>query len=225
MKNNNLKIFLNGIIMENPALVLVLGTCPTLAITTKVSNAVGMGLAFFFVLLLSNLVISLIRKLVPNEIRIPTYIVIIATLVTIAQMLLQAFLPAIDQSLGAFVALIVVNCIILGRAEAFASQNNPGKSIIDAVGMSLGFFLALFLIAFIREFFGAGTITLWEGICIDLTCIFDFFRIAPFAVLSNSTVGGFLVYGTIIGVVVAVKSAIETKKAEKAKKAVEGGRE
>lgn len=211
-KNSNLKVFLNGIIVENPILVMLLGMCPTIAITNKVSNALGMGLAFLFVLIFSNLIISLIRKLVPNEIRIPVYIVIIATLVTIAEMLLKAYFMPIYESLGAFVALIVVNCIILGRAEAFASQNNPWKSILDALGMSIGFTLSLLVISFIREFFGAGTITIWDGISLDCTPLFEFLHIEPIYALSNSTVGGFLILGLLIGSVTAIRTAISNKK-------------
>ena len=211
-KNSNLKVFLNGIIVENPILVMLLGMCPTIAITNKVSNALGMGLAFLFVLIFSNLIISLIRKLVPNEIRIPVYIVIIATLVTIVEMLLKAYFMPIYESLGAFVALIVVNCIILGRAEAFASQNNPWKSILDALGMSIGFTLSLLVISFIREFFGAGTITIWDGISLDCTPLFEFLHIEPIYALSNSTVGGFLILGLLIGSVTAIRTAISNKK-------------
>ena len=207
-KNSSLKTFLNGIIVENPILVMVLGTCPAIAITNKVSNALGMGLAFLFVLFFSNLIISLIRKLVPNEIRIPAYIVIIATLVTIVEMLLKAYFLPIYESLGVFVALIVVNCIILGRAEAFASQNNPGKSILDAFGMSIGFTLALFAMALIREFFGAGTITIWDGVVIDCTKWFEALHVEPIHALSDSTVGGFLVFGLLIGCVSALRTLI-----------------
>ena len=138
-ENKGLKVFLNGLFHENPTFVMLLGMCPTLAITTKLSNALGMGVSVLFVLVFSNLFISLIRNIVPNNIRIPVYIVIIATLVTIVSMLLQAFLPELNKALGAFVALIVVNCIILGRAEAFASKNTPMMSVLDAVCMALVF--------------------------------------------------------------------------------------
>lgn len=198
--------------MENPVLVLLLGTCPTLgSVTSSVKDAIGMGIAFTFVLFFSNLIISLIRKITPNEIRIPVYIVTIATLVSIVQMLLAAFLPDINKSLGVFVGLIVVNCIILGRAEAFASSNNPGRAIIDAIGMSIGFVGALLIIALIREFFGAAKITIWSGIAIDFKKIFTFFGFEPIYALTTS-VGGFLVYGLVVALVMAIKEAVLKKK-------------
>ena len=171
-ENKGLKVFLNGLFAENPTFVMLLGMCPTLAITTKLSNALGMGVSVLFVLFFSNLFISLIRNIVPNNIRIPVYIIIIATLVTIVSMLLKAFLPELNKSLGAFVALIVVNCIILGRAEAFASKNTPVMSIIDAVGMSLGFTVAIAIVSIFREVLGAGTITVLGNLVIDCTGIF-----------------------------------------------------
>ena len=146
------KIFMNGIIDENPTFRMVLGMCPTLAITTAASNGIGMGLAVTFVLIFSNLVISLLRKAIPDQIRIP------ATFVTIVQLIIKAFLPALDASLGVFIPLIVVNCIIFGRAEAFAFKNKPLASAVDGLGMGLGFTLAITLISSIRELFGAGTL-------------------------------------------------------------------
>ncbi|MBQ7886297.1 MAG: electron transport complex subunit E [Clostridia bacterium] len=152
------KIFMNGIIDENPTFRMVLGTCPTLAITTAVSNGIGMGLATTFVLVFSNLVISLLRKAIPDEIRIPAFIVVIATFVTIVQLFIKAFLPALDAALGLFIPLIVVNCIIFGRAEAFACKNKPLASIADGLGMGIGFTCAITLICAVRELFGAGTL-------------------------------------------------------------------
>ena len=152
------KIFMNGIIDENPTFRMVLGTCPTLAITTAVSNGIGMGLATTFVLVFSNLVISLLRKAIPDEIRIPAFIVVIATFVTIVQLVIKAFLPALDAALGMFIPLIVVNCIIFGRAEAFACKNKPVAAIADGLGMGLGFTCAITLICAVRELFGAGTL-------------------------------------------------------------------
>ena len=152
------KIFMNGIIDENPTFRMVLGTCPTLAITTAVSNGIGMGLATTFVLVFSNLVISLLRKAIPDEIRIPAFIVVIATFVTIVQLIIKAFLPALDAALGIFIPLIVVNCIIFGRAEAFACKNKPLAAVADGLGMGLGFTIAITLICAIRELFGAGTL-------------------------------------------------------------------
>ena len=148
------KIFMNGIIDENPTFRMVLGMCPTLAITTAASNGIGMGLAVTFVLIFSNLVISLLRKAIPDQIRIPAFIVVIATFVTIVQLIIKAFLPA----LGVFIPLIVVNCIIFGRAEAFAFKNKPLASAVDGLGMGLGFTLAITLISSIRELFGVGTV-------------------------------------------------------------------
>lgn len=152
------KIFMNGIIDENPTFRMVLGMCPTLAITTAVSNGIGMGLATTFVLVFSNLVISLLRKAIPDQIRIPAFIVVIATFVTIVQLLIKAFLPALDAALGVFIPLIVVNCIIFGRAEAFAFKNKPVPAIFDGLGMGLGFTIAITLISAVRELFGAGTL-------------------------------------------------------------------
>ena len=152
------KIFMNGIIDENPTFRMVLGMCPTLAITTAVSNGIGMGLATTVVLVCSNLFISLLRKVIPDEIRIPAFIVVIATFVTIVQLVIKAFLPALDAALGMFIPLIVVNCIIFGRAEAFAFKNKPIPSIVDGLGMGLGFTCAITLICAVRELFGVGTL-------------------------------------------------------------------
>ena len=152
------KIFMNGIIDENPTFRMVLGMCPTLAITTAVSNGIGMGLATTVVLVCSNLFISLLRKVIPDEIRIPAFIVVIATFVTIVQLVIKAFLPALDAALGMFIPLIVVNCIIFGRAEAFACKNKPLASIADGLGMGLGFTVAITMICAVRELFGAGTL-------------------------------------------------------------------
>ncbi len=152
------KIFMNGIINENPTFRMVLGMCPTLAITTAVFNGIGMGLATTAVLVCSNLFISLLRKVIPDEIRIPAFIVVIATFVTIVQLIIKAFLPALDAALGMFIPLIVVNCIIFGRAEAFAFKNKPLASIADGLGMGLGFTCAITLICAVRELFGVGTL-------------------------------------------------------------------
>lgn len=148
----------SGMIKENPVLVLMLGMCATLAVTTNAINGLGMGLSTAAVLILSNLMISLLRKVIPGGVRMPAYIVIIATFVTIVQLLLQAYVPALYNSLGIFIPLIVVNCIILGRAEAFASQNGPLLSVCDGIGMGLGFTLALTLIGLVREFLGSGSL-------------------------------------------------------------------
>lgn len=152
------KTFINGIIDENPTLRLVLGMCPTIATTTAAMNALGMGAAATFVLVGSNLVVSLLRNFIPEKVRIPAYVVIIATFVTIVEMMMEAFFPAIYESLGIFIPLIVVNCIILARAEAFASKNTPVQSLMDGLGMGVGFTVALLVVASIREIIGNGTI-------------------------------------------------------------------
>lgn len=151
------KEFSKGLIRENPVLRLVLGTCPTLAVTTSVTNAIGMGVAATIVLVCSNIVISALRKVIPSKVRIPAYIVIIASFVTIVQLLVKAFVPALDTALGAFLPLIVVNCIILGRAEVFASKNTVLYSAVDGLGMGVGFTAALCLMGTCREILGAGT--------------------------------------------------------------------
>ncbi len=155
---NNLKILLNGIVKENPTFVLLLGMCPTLATTTSAMNGMSMGLATMFVLICSNLVISLIKNLTPDMVRIPVFVVVIASFVTILQMCLEAYLPAINKSLGIYIPLIVVNCIILGRAEAFACKNGPVASLFDGIGIGLGFTIALMLLGAVRELLGAGSV-------------------------------------------------------------------
>ena len=154
------KEFTKGILKENPTLVGLLGMCPTLAVTTGAFNGIGMGLSTMFVLICSNLVISLLRKFIPQQVKLPCYIVIIASFVTLIQFLVHGFVPALYTSLGAFLELITVNCIILGRAEMFACKNNPLASILDGAGMGLGFTLALFLMGSVREILGSGT---WLG--------------------------------------------------------------
>ena len=189
-KENKLMIILRGIIMENPVLILVLGTCPTLATTTSVISALSMGLAATVVLIGSNIVISALRKIIPDSVRIPCYIVIIAAFVTAVQMLLQAYLPAIYNMLGVYLALIVVNCIILGRAEMYAKKNNVIDSALDGLGMGLGFLVALILIATLREVLGSGS---FAGIEIPFL---NQFKI-PILIKAP---GGFLVYGIVIAI-------------------------
>ena len=155
---NYFKIISNGIIKENSTFVLLLGMCPTLATTTSSINGMSMGLATMFVLVCSNIVVSLIKSLTPDKVRIPVFVVVIASFVTILQMCLKAYLPEINKSLGLFIPLIVVNCIILGRAEAFACKNGPVASLCDGIGIGLGFTLGLTLLGTVREFFGAGSI-------------------------------------------------------------------
>jgi electron transport complex protein RnfE len=182
------KEFLKGFIKENPIFVIMLGLCPTLATSTSVINGFGMGIAATFVLVFSNLVISSIRNIVPNKVRIPCYIVVIATFVTIAELFMKAYLPALNNALGIFVPLIVVNCIILGRAEAFASKHGVMASIMDGLGMGFGFTLALSFIAFIREIIGNGSIL---GMKLSTTY-------TPM-LLAILTPGGFITIGFLMG--------------------------
>ena len=153
---NNFKVMMNGIIKENPTFVLLLGMCPTLGTTSSAINGMGMGLATMFVLICSNVVISLIKNLIPDMVRIPSFIVVIASFVTLLQMVMQAYVPGLYATLGLFIPLIVVNCIVLGRAEAFAAKNNAVASMFDGIGMGLGFTIALTLLGAVREFLGTG---------------------------------------------------------------------
>ncbi len=153
-----LKILFNGILKENPTFVLVLGMCPTLGVTTSAFNGFGMGIATLFVLMLSNMLISLLKNFIPDMVRIPAFIVVIATFVSIVDLLIQGFVPALGESLGLFIPLIVVNCIVLGRAEAFASKNSVFDSMLDGIGMGLGFTLSLTLVGAVREILGSGSI-------------------------------------------------------------------
>ena len=155
---NKLRILFNGILKENPTFVLVLGMCPTLGVTTSAFNGFGMGVATTFVLLMSNALISLLKNFIPDKVRIPAFIVVIATFVSIVDLLIQGFVPALGESLGLFIPLIVVNCIVLGRAEAFASKNTVFDSMLDGIGMGLGFTLSLTVIGAIREILGSGSI-------------------------------------------------------------------
>jgi electron transport complex protein RnfE len=182
------KLILNGIIKENPVLVLLLGTCPTLAVTTLAINGLGMGLTATLVLIGSNVVISLLKNIIPDKVRIPAYIVVIAAFVTVVGFIVQAYVPAIYDALGIFLPLITVNCIILGRAEMFANKNSVVDSMFDGIGMGLGFTVALVIIGSIREFFGMGTLF---GITITANLIqpMTIFSLAP---------GGFFVFGLVI---------------------------
>lgn len=201
-KKNKLSVLTSGFIKENPVFVLVLGTCPTIATTKDVISAISMGLAATAVLICSNLVISLLRKLIPDKVRIPSYIVVIAGFVTMVQMLMHAYLPDLYSLLGIYLPLITVNCIILGRAEMFASKNTPVDSLLDGIGMGLGFTFALLCMAIIREVFGAGS---FAGI--EIPFLAD--HCVPFLVKSS---GGFMVFGLLIAIV----TAISTKKGKKA---------
>ena len=191
-----LKILLNGIIKENPTFVLLLGMCPTLATTTSSINGMSMGLATMFVLICSNIVISLIKNLTPDKVRIPVFVVVIASFVTILQMCLKAYLPEINKSLGLFIPLIVVNCIILGRAEAFACKNGPLASLFDGVGIGLGFTLGLTLLGTVRELLGAGSVF---GLpLLPETCNILLFILPP---------GAFISLGYLIAIINKLKKA------------------
>lgn len=191
-----------GLIKENPTFVLILGMCPTLGVTTSLENGLGMGISVLFVLILTNTIISLIRKIVPSEIRIPVYIVVIALIVTMLEWLLQAYIPSLYSSLGIFLPLIVVNCIILGRAEAYASDNTIFDSLFDAIGMGLGFTLGLSTLSFVRELLGTGSVQLLG---------FTLFEANVAASFLVQPAGAFLTLGLIIGI-------INTIKVDKAKK-------
>jgi electron transport complex protein RnfE len=203
-KTNYWKILITGILKENPVFVLILGTCPSLAMSNSVTSAVGMGLAATAVLICSNAVISILRKFIPDSVRIPCYIVIIAGFVTLVEMFIHAYLPDLYESLGVYLALITVNCIILGRAEMFAGKNTVGKSVLDGIGMGIGFTLALFLMAVVREVIGAGT---FAGIEIPFMIDhkIEFFVKAP---------GGLMVYGLLIAFVNVITKGKAIKKRE-----------
>ncbi len=193
---NQWKNFTKGFIKENPVFVLVLGMCPTLGVTSSAINGLGMGLATTFVLMMSNMVIALVKGVIPDKVRIPAFIVIIAAFVTVVQLLMQAFVPALYKSLGLFIPLIVVNCIVLGRAEAFASKNNVGSSAIDGIGIGLGFTFALVLLGSIREILGSGklfNIALYSENFVTLV-----FVLAP---------GAFIVLGYLIAVINRLKKS------------------
>ncbi len=194
-----IKTIKNGIITENPTFMQLLGMCPTLAVTTALSNGIGMGLSVTFVLTLSNVLISLLRKIIPQKIRIAAYVVIIAAFVTIVDLVLKAYIPALSKSLGLFIPLIVVNCIILARAEAFASKNGILKSAADGIGMGLGFTIALSIISSIREILGAGTIL---GYSVGITSPATIMLLPP---------GGFLTLGILLGLI----NVIRNKKGER----------
>ncbi len=209
-KNNQLRgVFVNGIFNENPVFRLVLGACPVIAVTTSVTNAIGMGMAATLVLLGSNLVISALRKFIPNKVRIPAYMVVISTFVTIIQLLMQAFVPALYEALGIFLPLIVVNCIILARAEAFAGKNAVMPSIADGIGMGIGFTFALILISAVREFFGTGSIMGFQLMGASFEPVL-LFILAP---------GGFLVFGLLLGIINAIVDKRKSNKESKEVKA------
>jgi electron transport complex protein RnfE len=211
------KNFLKGILVENPLFVSILGTCPALATTKSIEAAIGMGILFTIVLICSNLLVSLLRKLIPEEIKTPAYIVIIATFVTIVKMLTNAFLPELYSSLGVFISLIVVNCIVLGRAEAYASKNGPFDSFIDALGMGAGYTLAIIIMAFFRELLGTGAFTFGK--------IFTFIPVTKLQIIPKgyeimifqNPAGAFIVFGVILGVIAFIKNRKEELKLAKAR--------
>lgn len=205
-----------GFIAENPVLRLVLGTCPTLAVSTSIENALGMGIAATIVLICSNVAISALRKVIPSKVRIPCFVVVIAAFVTLVQMFVKAFAPALDESLGIFLPLIVVNCIILGRAEAFASKNSVLPSAIDGLGMGIGFTIALSLMATIRELFGAGTLTLkvlGNGVTLDITDKLAAIGLEPILIFILAP-GGFFVFGLLIALANKIAEGKGKPKAE-----------
>ena len=203
---NYLERIRNGVVTENPTFIMMLGMCPTLAVTTSAVNGIGMGVSTLVVLMLSNWIISLVRKRIPNQVRLPAYIVIVASLVTVVQLLIKAYLPGLYDALGIYIPLIVVNCIILGRAEAYASKNPPVLSVFDGLGMGLGFTLSLGLIGLLRELFGAGT-------AFGVQVMPAFYQ--PITILVKAP-GAFLVLMLII----AVMNALQIK--HKANEKVEG---
>lgn len=206
MKNNRLiKVFTNGLLNENPTFRLLLGMCPTLAITKAASSGLGMGLATTFVLVFSNMVVSLLRNIIPEKVRIPSFVVVIATFVTIIDLMIKAFLPALSSTLGIYIPLIVVNCIIFARAESFASKNPVLPSIADGLGMGLGFTGALVLLSSVREIIGTGC---WFGIQIMPE------GYQPMAIATSPS-GGFLFLGLLLLAVNAFVQYIERRKAEK----------
>lgn len=212
--SKNLEILTNGILKENPVLRLVLGTCPTLAVSTMAVNGVGMGIAATFVLVCSNVAISALRKVIPNQVRIPAYITLIAGFVSVVQMLVKAYMQDLDKALGVYLPLIVVNCIILGRAEMFASKNGVVASALDGVGMGIGFTLTLTIMGSIREILGSGT---WFGIQIIPESI------DPFTIMVSAP-GGFLIFGVMMAAAVAITTPRQKKvPAEKPAEAAEGG--
>ena len=193
---NKLNIIVSGIVKNNPTFVLVLGMCPTLGTTTSAENGMGMGLATMAVLIMSNLVISLIKNIIPDKVRIPAFIVVIASFVTVIQMLMQAYVPGLYATLGLFIPLIVVNCIVLGRAEAFAAKNNAVASMFDGIGMGLGFTIALTLLGAVREFLGTGKI-------FDLTIMPEEYGMLVFVLAP----GAFIALGYLIALINSFKKA------------------
>lgn len=204
-QNSNTKVFINGLLNENPTFRLLLGMCPTLAVSTAASNGLGMGLSTMFVLVFSNLVISLLRKVIPEKVRIPSFVVVIATFVTIIDLLIKAFVPALSSSLGIYIPLIVVNCIIFARAESFAFKNPPVASVFDGLGMGLGFTCSLTLLSSMREIIGSGT---WFGMQVMPASY------KPMAIVVSPS-GGFITLGIMILIVNAIVKVFANRKKTK----------
>ena len=198
--NKQLSIFTNGFLRENPLLVLNIGLCSSLGVTTSIFNGLGMGMSMTFVLLMSEIVISIFRKGIPSAIRLPIFIIIIAAFTTIVQLVLQAYVESLYDALGVFLPLIVVNCIIMGRVEAFASKNNTGNSILDALGMGIGYTMVMLVISFCREFLVGGT--LLAGTALKVEIIPEAYRIG----ILNSAPGGFMVFGFLGALVQFLKN-------------------
>lgn len=213
------KVITDGIFQNNAAFMLFLGICPTLATTSNIVTAFGMGIAVLFTIILTNVSISLVRKIVPNEIRIPVLIVIIATIVSVLEMLMNAFLFSLFQSLGVYLSLIVVNCIILGRAEAFAMKNNPFDSFLDAVGTGLGFLGGLLLLAFFRELLGTGALSFNSLISGENLFTLRIFKEKYALTLFSSAPGAFIMFGLLAAAVNFTVSQINNRKVRKAKEA------
>lgn len=203
MEGGLLKTFTNGIVKENPLLILNIGLCSSLAVTTSVTNGIGMGAAMMFVLLMSEVIISIFHKLIPDAVRLPVFIIVIASFTTIVQLCLEAYIPSLSEALGVFLPLIVVNCIIMGRVEAFASKSCVSSSIFDALGMGLGYTWVLCVIAAVRELLGAGT--LFGIALLPENCTIGFFSKAP---------GGFFVFGVLIAITEAIKRGLRAKEAK-----------
>lgn len=214
MANSKLKTFTNGFLRENPLLVLNIGLCSSLGVTTSIFNGIGMGIGMTFVLVMSEIVISIFRKLIPSAIRLPIFITVIAAFTTIVQLVLNAYVESLYNALGVFIPLIVVNCIIMGRVEAFASKNKLGDCVLDGLGMGIGYTIVLVAISLIRELLGGGTLLAGTALKIDI--IPEAFRIGIF----NSAPGGFLVFGILAACLQAYKQHQTNKENQKSN---EGG--
>ena len=215
---NNFKVMMNGIIKENPTFVLLLGMCPTLGTTSSAINGMGMGLATMAVLVCSNVVISCIKNIVPDMVRIPSFIVVIASLVTILQMVMQAFVPGLYATLGLFIPLIVVNCLILGRAEAFASKNGILDSALDGIGMGLGYTFSLLLISFVREFLATASWTITNPFNNQVILHVGLSALEPFKIsMFNSSTGAFLTFACFAALFAVLKNKPAKKEKKEAK--------